>query len=112
MLTKLQHHLPIQIIIYIPDVGSLFANHIIGITCIVGILPLSLFKMIGGGAKKFYEKLEDSLKGIKLPPKDEVLKNVKHLAENFMDSQKLNKQIRENVGCKVGQMISNTDICF
>ena len=45
----------------IPGVGTLSANHIIGIAAIVGILPLSLFPMVSGGADKFINDLEGAL---------------------------------------------------
>ena len=45
----------------IPMVGTLSSNHIIGICSIVGILPLSMFPLVNGGADKFLDDLEDSL---------------------------------------------------
>ena len=46
---------------HIPMVGTLSANHAIGILSIIGIVPLKLFPMVNGGADKFIADLKESL---------------------------------------------------
>ena len=80
----------------IPGIGCLLANHLIGIAVIVGVLPLSLFSFIDGGAKKFYEGLEKHFKEqnktrsnpdehYTLPPKAIVLENVRFLTQTVFE---------------------------
>ena len=78
-------------ILKIPGIGELATNHVIGVATIVGLVPLSYFPLVNGGADKFYEGLEDFYKAqneqeddpsnhYHLPPKTDVVENVGYLA--------------------------------
>lgn len=69
---RLHHH----IIGNIPSIGELFSNHVIGIASLIGIVPLSAYPMVTGGANKFIEIIEDVFINQQLPLKDVILENV------------------------------------
>ena len=95
----------------IPSIGSLFSNHVIGIASLVGIVPLKLFAMVEGGANKFYKKLKDTFPNDTLPPQEEVITNVRYMAEAIFD-RFITIRGGENVSCKIGRVLSKTDNRF
>ena len=95
----------------IPSIGVLFANHVIGIASVVGIVPLELYSYIDGGASKFYTRLKREFPNEKLPPKEDVINNIRYMAEMVMD-QHLSIRIGENISCKIGRILSSTDNRF
>ena len=105
---------------HLPQVGELKANHALGIAACVGLLPLEALGMIRGGACKFYSRMKTACP--ELPPKNIVLRDLGGLLETLLAESALGKQLPtkinmsrryiENVACKVGRVLSNSDPHF
>ena len=91
----------------IPSIGELGVNHVIGIAAIVGLLPLTMFRMMKGGAKKFVQLLEKRFKE-QLPSKADILENIKFMAEVVL-KKKLSERNGENIACKIGWICLDSD---
>ena len=79
----------------------------IGIATIVGLLLLTMFRMMKGGAKKFIQLLEKRFKK-QLPSKADILENIRFMAEVVL-KKKLSEWNGENVACKIGQICCKSD---
>ena len=88
-------------------VGNLRANHLSGMATILGLLPLSLFKFVDGGATKAYETIK-VIYGKEVPNKEETINNVHHLMETIIGHH-VTRRYAENTFCKVGRIICNSD---
>ena len=95
-------------------------NHVIGLASIVGVVLLTFFLRVNGGADKFYENLydfyqqqnqlqEDDDNRYKLPPKSEVIDNIGYLAKQIFCYCFILQQNGENISCKVGRLLSGFD---
>ena len=91
-------------------VGPLRTNHLIGISCIIGLLPLSLFKMVNGGCNKAYDTMKN-LFPESIPSKSDVLENVHHLIETTI-GRSVTRRYSENTLCKSGRVMSGSDKRF
>ena len=91
-------------------VGPLRTNHLIGISCIIGLLPLSLFKMVNGGCNKAYDTMKN-LFPESIPSKSDVLENVHHLIETTI-GWSVTRRYLENTLCKSGRVMSGSDKRF
>ena len=105
---------------HFPHVGELKANHALGIAACVGLLPLEALGMIKGGACRFYSRMKTACP--ELPPRTTVLRDLGGLLEALLEEGGLRKEVpreicvsqryTENVACKVGRILTNSDPGF
>ncbi len=87
-------------------VGPLKANHLISICSLLGLLPLSLFSQVEGGAVKAHKALQSHHPNT--PAREEAMDNV-HCAIESWAGRELTKSCSENSFCKVGRVLSGSD---
>jgi hypothetical protein len=90
-------------------VGLLKANHLIGVCSLLGLLPLSLFSQIEGGAAKAHAVLHSHHPNT--PAREEAMDNI-HYAIESAAGRELTRRCSENSFCKVGRILSGSDARF
>jgi hypothetical protein len=90
-------------------VGPLKANHLIGICSLLGLLPLSLFSQMEGGAAKAHTVLQSHHPNT--PAREEAMDNI-HYAIELSAGRELTKRCSENSFCKVARFLSGSDPRF
>ena len=122
-LTQLHYDKLHRNVMKIPGIRALSCHHVIGVAAIVGIVPLSLFPFVQGGAKKFYTDLEkhfrqhnqqlnDDEMHITLPEKEVVIENVAYLAKELFGYGYIFIRNGENISCKIGRILTGFDTRF
>ena len=91
-------------------IGPLSANHMLAIASIVGIIPLNMFNFVMEGAAEGMQKIRSRFRD--LPTEDEVVANIRYLCENETGEKITSMRGGENVVCKVGRIVSDTDKKF
>ena len=87
----------------LPNIGTLRSNHILGISAIVGIIPFTMYTWVVGGAEKAMNLLVK--KFINLPDREQMLENIRYLAEIVTKNMIHCVRGGENIACKLGRCV-------
>jgi hypothetical protein len=101
-----------------PQVGSLKANHALGMAALSGLVPLPLFGMVRGGSRSFDKALRACCSK-PLPELSTILSNLRSMLKavpislqepTFVSSRcHVSERYVENLACKMGRIVKNTD---
>ena len=94
----------------IKGIGTLAANHMLGIGSIVGILPLQIFEFVMDGAEEGMEQISKTIPN--LPEEETVAENIKYMCETVTKKRINSARSGENVVCKIGRVIAGSDKRF
>lgn len=92
-------------VLEIPGISEWQSDHIIGLAAIVGIIPLEMFKFVINGAQDAKSMLEKRCKE-NLP--STWIDDIKHLALQTLKRPVKYQRIAENIACKIGQQLMET----